>query len=66
MGGYVPAGDGTTYALLTAVAYCNQLHQGKPFSPGQEEEIRTFFAPETNGLSAVGAYLLEENGKTGE
>ena len=66
LGGYVPAGDGTIYALLTGVAYCNQLHQGKPFSPGQAEEIRTFFAPGTNGLSAVGAYLLEENGKTGE
>lgn len=66
LGSYIPIGDGTTYALLTGVAYCNQLHQGKPFSPGQEEEIRTFFAPGTNGLSAIGAYLLEENGKTGE
>lgn len=62
LGAYIPAERDAAYALLTAVAYCNQLHRSKPFSPRQEEAVRAFFAPGRHGLGNVAALLLAESG----
>lgn len=61
LGAYIPVECRTTYALLVAVAYYNQLHAGKPFSPKQKEEIRDFFAAGANGLGNVADFLLAES-----